>query len=318
MNRYKRLKKASLVLAVSLLAGALIGKTVFYIQKLSRSHSNLIAAAPTSPTRSDTTSSLPIAEKPNLADLVPIHLPDKATVEQELAVKDRHDFFEDIIALEDLNEELHYENEELRVQLNDFLNWLLVNYKGRYPLPEHLLARLQINPISDGALLNPELAEYLRMSIDEEEHINNSFLDIKTTLAQIEAAIISVQAQDEDRVVLQVPKFEEEGEILREDLYDDLATTLGDDRFFQFLDVAETALNSNMYYFGAAERTMVFEVVYLAGQDRPQLMIKDGWLMEDGENRRTIHLTESFVSEVPDEYLQYLNFMPASVSAIYQ
>jgi hypothetical protein len=217
-----------------------------------------------------------------------------------------------------LNEEnlrLRTQNSELQNRLVAVLNWILSNFKGKYPLSEAYMAKLQIPPLTDDFTLHPDALGFLKITADEEQKVNDAFAYARQTLGEIEAAIITVTNPRPDKVILQIPTFAEDGKLLREDLYAALDTTLGQDRFDRFLQVSESGLKQNFYQFGEASRTMVFELAYVGDSAEPQLKIKDGWVIDLGPNSRQVTAVESFVTNLPPKYNAYLAWLPEYVGA---
>jgi hypothetical protein len=195
------------------------------------------------------------------------------------------------------------------------LNWILVNFRGKFPLPEPLFARVKLAPMVDGALLNPEVSALLKLSQDEEERMNDAFAFAFEYLREIEAALLTVANPKPGKVILHIPTFEEDGSFLRNDLYSALEATLGRPRFDRFLKVTEDGLKENFYQFGKASRTMVFEMTYVGDDPRPQLMIKDGYVVEIGPNARSVTAVESIVTNLPARYAAYMAWLPEYMSA---
>jgi hypothetical protein len=215
-----------------------------------------------------------------------------------------------------LNEEnlrLRTQNSELQNRLVAVLNWILANFKGKYPLSETHMAKLQIPPLTDDYTLHPDALDFLKVTQDEEQKVNDAFAYARQTLGEIEAAIITVTNPRPDKVILHIPTFPEDGKLLQEDLYAALDTTLGQDRFDRFLQVSESGLKQNFYQFGEASRTMVFELAYENNSTTPQLKIKDGWVIDLGPNSRQVTAVESFVTNLPPKYNAYLAWLPEYV-----
>jgi hypothetical protein len=217
--------------------------------------------------------------------------------------------------LAEQNRRLRSANQVLEERLSAILNWILVNFRGKFPLPESLFGRVRINPLMDGELLNPEVAELLKMTHDEEERMNDAFAFAFDYLREIEAAILTVSNPKPGKVILHIPAFHEDGAFLKEDLYRALEATLGQSRFGRFLAVAEDGLKENFYQFGEASRTMVFELTYVGNDPRPQLLIKDGYVVEIGPDTRSVTAVESVVTNLPAKYAAYMGWLPEYVNA---
>ena len=215
--------------------------------------------------------------------------------------------------LKEENLKLRALNDELQNRLVAVLNWILSNFKGKYPLSETYLSKLQIAPLTEDYTLHSEALNFLKVTPDEERKMNDAFAYARRTLEEIETVILTVTNPRPDKVILHIPAFPEDGKVLRDDLYAALDATLGRDRFDRFLQVSETGLNQSFYQFGEASRTMVFELAYLSNSTTPQLKIKDGWVIELGSNSRQVAAVESYVTNLSPKYHSYLAWLPEYV-----
>lgn len=207
------------------------------------------------------------------------------------------------------------ENRLLRRQLEGVLNWILANFRGTFPLAEDRLNRLQLKTVADDFTMDPEAADFVRATPEERSKINDALLASAAVLREIEQASLSVRNPRADKVILQVPSFPEEGRILQDDLYAALESTLGADRFDRFLKVSELDLKAHFYQFGEASRTMIFELAYSDNGEAPRLVIRDAWVMPDGEHTQVIQARESTVTNLPSAYRTYLAWLPDYVAA---
>jgi len=213
------------------------------------------------------------------------------------------------------NLELKKQNRELQGKLVAVMNWILANFRGKYPLSEAQMSRLQLAPLNGDFTLSDEVTDFLKITPVEKDDINDALAYAHDYLAQIEAALITVTNPRPDKVILQIPTFPEEGKALQDDLYSAIDVTLGPARFDRFLTVAETGLNSNFAYFGEASRTMVFELAYAEDGSAPQLKIKDGWVIEVGPGTRSVTATETYVTNLPAGYSTYMPWLPEYIAA---
>ena len=213
------------------------------------------------------------------------------------------------------NRQLKQQNRELQGRLSAIMNWILANFRGKYPLSEGQMSRLQLQPVNGDFTLSDEVTDFLKVTPVEKEDINDALAYARDYLSQIEAALITVTNPRPDKVILHIPTFPEEGKALQEDLYSAIDVTLGPTRFDRFLTVAETGLKSNFSYFGEASRTMVFELAYAQDGGSPMLKIKDGWVIEIEPGLRSVTATETYVTNLPAGYAGYLSWLPEYVSA---
>jgi hypothetical protein len=219
------------------------------------------------------------------------------------------------LRLTEENRKLQAKNRDLQERLVAVLNWILANFRGKYPLGENYMSNLAVSAVADDYTLHPEAAEFYKVSPAEAQKLNDALAYARQYLAEIEAATMTVTSPRPDKVVLHIPPFPEDGKVLQEDLYSAFEITLGSDRFERFLKTSENSLKSNFYQFGDASRTMVFELAYPADGSAPQLKIKDGWVLEVGPNIRSVTATESVVTNLPGKYSPYLAWLPDYVAA---
>ena len=109
-------------------------------------------------------------------------------------------------------------------------------------------------------------------------------------------------------MVLNIPPYAEEGQLVREELYGELKQTLGAARFDRFLQVAEAGLDEKFEYFGEADRTLQFETVQDDESGASQLFVRDERVVpsKDDPLRQDITASERIVTELPDEYYRLL------------
>ena len=211
---------------------------------------------------------------------------------------------------------LETENAKLRGRLHDMLNWMLENVRGTFPLPEAQMANLRLVPVDENMAVSDDLAEVLRLSDQELDTLDATFSGTRTVLRELEAEKISVAEPGENQVVLSIPPYAEEGQVVREELYGALKQTLGAGRFDRFLQVAEAGLDERFDYFGEADRTLEFEAVQDAASGDPQLFVRDERVRPNKEDplRQDITASERIVTELPDEYYPYRSWLPDYVT----
>ena len=211
---------------------------------------------------------------------------------------------------------LEMENAKLRGRLDDMLNWILDNVRGTFPLPEGQLANLRVVPVDTNMQTSADLAEVLRLSDEEIDKLDTAFLGTRSVLQELETEKISVDQPAEKQVVLNIPPYAEEGELVREELYGELKRTLGAGRFDRFLQVAEAGLDEKFEYFGNADRTLEFEEVTDAVSGAAQLYVRDERALpsKDDPLRQDVTASERLVTELPAEYYAYWNWLPEYVT----
>ena len=212
--------------------------------------------------------------------------------------------------------QLEMENARLRGRLDDMLNWILENVRGTFPLPEEQMANLRVVPVDTNMAVSDDLAQVLRLNDEEIERLDAAFSGSKALLQDLEAENISVENPSESQVVLNIPPYAEDGQLVREELYGELKKTLGSARFDRFLQVAGTGLEEKFEYFGEADRTLQFEEVLDAATGGSQLFVRDERVVpnRDDPMRQDILASERLVTELPREYYAYWNFLPETVT----
>ncbi|MFH0909695.1 MAG: hypothetical protein V1929_13125 [bacterium] len=218
--------------------------------------------------------------------------------------------------LEEANAALSSNYQQLKLQFDDLGNWVLDNVQGKFPLAERLLSKLRLSPVTEDYTVNPDVVELLKINGREESMINDAFQYTHGSIAQLEAALIQVTEATPGKVTLYVPPFEKEGQAIKEDLFYALEATLGGPRFDRFHDVTQEELETSFDHFGTASRTLVFEVTYPPdGQSDPYLVIKDGWILPEGQSSRSVNVKETAVREMPEAYLAYVSLLPQTIAS---
>jgi hypothetical protein len=165
-------------------------------------------------------------------------------------------------------------------------------------------------PVNGDFSLNPEVADLLNITQEEEIVLNDAFQATRLYLAEMEATLATISEERPDKVVVHIPAHGEEGALIREDLLLALEATLGDERFDRFMDVAQHEMESSFVHFGKQAHTIIFEMVYPEDPEAaPLLSIKDGWVEQQGPDRKVVNATQITVPEMPEEYLAYLDWI---------
>lgn len=211
---------------------------------------------------------------------------------------------------------LQMENARLRGRLDDMLNWIMDNVRGTFPLPEGQMANLRLMPVDTNMAVSADLAELLRLNDEEIDRLDAALIGTRSVLQELETENISVDQPAENQVVLNIPPYAEEGQLVREELYGELKKTLGTARFDRFLQVAEAGLEEKFEYFGEVDRTLEFEAVQDAASGDSQLFVRDERVVpsKDDPLRQDITASERIVTELPNEYYAYWNWLPDYVT----
>ncbi len=210
---------------------------------------------------------------------------------------------------------LEMENAKLRGRLDDMLTWILDNVRGTFPLPEEQMANLRLVPVDTNMEVSADLAQVLRLDDEEIDRLDSAFIGTRSVLQELETEKISVDQPAEKQVVLNIPPYAEEGQLVREELYGELKKTLGPGRFDRFLQIAEAGLEEKFEHFGEVDRTLKFEEVTDAASGAAQLFVHDERVLpsKDDPLRQDITSSERLVTELPDEYYAYWNWLPEYV-----
>ncbi len=211
---------------------------------------------------------------------------------------------------------LEMENAKLRGRLDDMVNWILDNVRGTYPLPEGQMANLRVNPVDEEMAVSGDLAELLRMDDEEIDRMDSAFIGTRSVLQELEAESIQVDEPLDNQVVLNIPPYGEEGQLVREELYLELKDTLGAARFDRFLEASEADLDEQFEYFGDVDRTLQFEALEDDGSGLAQLFVRDERVVPNAKDpyRQDIIASERIVTELPSEYYPYWNWLPEYVT----
>lgn len=214
------------------------------------------------------------------------------------------------------NQELAKAHADLQAKYDELGNWVLQNVRGKFPLSDRLVSRLQLPPVDDNFALHQDVVEVLQVKPAEKALVDDALIATRDTLSQMEMAMVTVTQTAPDKATLYIPAYAETGSQVRDDLYSALSTALGEARFSRLLDMTQTQLDKQYHYFGNAQRTMVFEQAVTAEDPQnPFLVIKDGWIRPDGPNGRSYEVSETSVRELPKQYNTYLGLLPAYVAA---
>lgn len=212
--------------------------------------------------------------------------------------------------------QLEMDNARLRGRLDDMLNWIIDNVRGTFPLPESQMANLRLVPVDTNMATSDDLVQLLRLNDDEVNRLDDAFVGTRSVLQELETEKISVDTPADNQVVLTMPPYAEEGQLVREELYGELKKTLGAARFDRFLQVAESGLDEKFDYFGEADRTLQFEAVQDEQSGTSQLFVRDERVVpsKDDPLRQDIIASERIVTELPEEYYPYWNWLPDTVT----
>jgi len=263
------------------------------------------AAGPAAPQEAPRPAARVAAAAP--APPIPAQAARDATPEQEAA---------GVVRLIERTRELEATLASVQSRYDDLANWVLTHVRGRFPLKSRYVANLRFPPLGDDGLLNADLADFLEVGAAERELVNDALSYGRESLFAIESQLMTSTQSAPDRVSLHIPPFPDDGAAVRSDLMLALETTLGRGRFDRFLDVAAEEMDRQYDYFGAASRTIVFQLAdSVDPNDPPYLVIRDGRIIPKGQGRRDVQMAETSVRQLPPDYLRYLAWLPDFVAA---
>lgn len=217
---------------------------------------------------------------------------------------------------EDINHALLAEHVELQGKFNKMVQWMIDNYRGKYPLPERLVDRLRITPLNENNEVNPDLVEMLKLNDQEKAMVQDIFDYVRENITSAELDNALITDQHPDRITFSIPTYSDQGLALKEDLYLTLENTLGSPRFDRMVDVAGEDMREQFNYYGEAARTLTFEIIrpQKEGDHPPYLLIRDGWVVPEGDSVRLTKVTEKAVTTLPDHYQAYKEFFPENLN----
>jgi hypothetical protein len=212
--------------------------------------------------------------------------------------------------------QLELENARLRGRLDDMLNWILDNVRGTFPLPENQMANLRVVPVDPDLAVSDDLIQLLRLNDGEVDRLDTAFMGTRSVLQELEVEKLTVDQPAENQVLLTIPPYAEEGQLVRDELYGEIRRTLGAARYQRFLQVAEKGLDEKFEYFGDMDRTLQFEAMLDAVSGLAQLFVRDERVIpnKDDPLRLDIIASERVVTELPPEYDLYRAWLPEVVT----
>ncbi|HMP76137.1 MAG TPA: hypothetical protein PKE12_07570 [Kiritimatiellia bacterium] len=221
----------------------------------------------------------------------------------------------DARALEQEYSHLQSAHRAVSRQYEDLANWVLTNLRGRFLLKDRHVGRLRFSPVGEDYSVHPDLADFLAVNEQESGLMQDLLQYGRAALLGLQRQYAVTTQAAPGQVSVYIPPFDREGAALREDLYSGLQTVLGADRFNRMIAVGEEELVRAYDYFGAAARTLVFELAMdPAVSKQPYLVIRDGWVIPKDASRRVTETTEEAVTELPPRYNAYLPLLPEFVA----
>ena len=100
----------------------------------------------------------------------------------------------------DVNQQLLNDHAKLQDRYNSMLTWMMDNYRGKFPLPERLVKRLQIVPLDDKGEISADLAEVLKLSDDEKTQMMDVIKYVRANLEYTERERARITEQTDSRV----------------------------------------------------------------------------------------------------------------------
>lgn len=214
------------------------------------------------------------------------------------------------------NSQLAAETSQFRAQFEGLANWMIQTFRGKIPLKERFVPNLLLASVNEDFSLHGDLMDFLEVTGEEKVMVDDALVATATTMMNIESSIMTVTQAGPDHVRFNIPPYPEQGTMLKEDLYGAVEATIGAQRFDRLVDVGGKDLEKQYHYFGNAERTLEFEVAYPKDRAQPPfLVIRDAWVIPDGESSRRTDLRETSTYELPSAYFAYADWLPQNVAA---
>ncbi len=215
------------------------------------------------------------------------------------------------VALRQVQANLEQENFRLRQQLHDVLQWILDNFRGRYPIPEHLVDRLHVTTLNDDFTVHDDFAALVRLSPEERRQLDAAFQAAHGMTLGIYAEVLRATVPSPTELVLEIPPHEDQGALVRQQIRDALRAVLGDARLPWAEATATNDLVRRFGYFGHGTRTVRFQLVESDERSEPRIRVRDEHSMEDPAGGRTMTIREFSADQLPHEYESLLQLLPS-------
>lgn len=212
--------------------------------------------------------------------------------------------------LHDANTGLARENEALRSQLSALLKWILDNFRGRYPVPEHLVQRLDVPALTEEFRVHDDLAALLRMTPEERARLDAAFQSARLMADAAEAAVTRAAVPSASELVIEIPPHEEQGDGIRRHLMAALDAALGTNRAPWAAAAAARDFDRRFGSFGREHRTVRFELAYPEGGGEPWIRIRDERMSTESDGRQRRESVEMTTERLPPEYEAMINRLP--------
>ncbi len=213
-------------------------------------------------------------------------------------------------ALRAANEQMASENDRLRRQLNDLLRWILDNFQGRYPIPERMVARLDVPAVTDDFRVHDDLAELLRLTPQERERLDDAFRSARAMAEAAELSVMRPSMPSPGELVIEIPPHADQGAEIRSHLLAAIESALGSNRAPWAAAAAERDLDRRFHGFGADHRTIRMELVYRPDAPEPWIRITDERASVVGDGRVRRESLEVTTEALPAEYQPYVGRLP--------
>jgi hypothetical protein len=215
------------------------------------------------------------------------------------------------VALRQVQANLEQENFRLRQQLHNVLQWILDNFRGRYPIPEHLVDRLHVTTLNDDFTVHDEFASLVRLSPEERRQLDAAFQAAHGMTLSIYADVLRATVPSPTELVLEIPPHELQGDLVRQHIRGALRTILGDVRLPWAEAAATNDLAHRFGYFGHGTRTIRFQLVEGDEGTESRLRVRDEHSMEDPGGGRTVTIREFSTDQLPHDYESLLQLLPS-------
>lgn len=212
--------------------------------------------------------------------------------------------------------QLDQENEALRGQMTDLLNWILTNVRGRYPVREQDLGHLKLPVINEDFELDDSLSDFLKLSTDEIFLVEDAFQFTRAKLRVLQDANMEWIQDTPNQIVMNIQSFPESGSQLKKDLDQALEASIGQDRLERLQTVSNDTLKETFDHFGQASRTLIFEMRNNPATGQPSLVINDAWFDEQNPDQLVYTESEIAVEALPEKYRDFEIYLTENFSPV--
>ena len=203
------------------------------------------------------------------------------------------------------NEDLAAMNRQLEGQLNDLLNWILDNFRGRHPVNNAHLDRLQFEGVTEAFTLDEKVAEFLQINDAERSQLNEAMHYAAQRIREMEHRRAALRLDARGTLFIEIPPFPESGGTIAGELYTAIDRALGSDRAERMIRVTDQGFLERFARFGDQYRTIQIELVQDFPDQPAYLLIQDGRTREQEDGTVKVETVQHRVDRLPDAYVEW-------------